>query len=37
VFGLNWVLMGAAVAITLWTGVEYLWKGLRAPHPVTAA
>lgn len=37
VFGLNWVLMGAAVAITLWTGIEYLWKGLRAPHPVTAA
>jgi CDP-diacylglycerol--glycerol-3-phosphate 3-phosphatidyltransferase len=37
VFGLNWVLMGAAVAITLWTGVEYLWKGLRAPHSATAA
>lgn len=32
VFGLNWVLMGAAVAITVWTGLEYLWQGLRAPR-----
>lgn len=30
VFVLNWALMGLAVAITLWTGLEYLWKGARA-------
>ena len=31
VFVLNWALMGVAIAITLVTGVEYLWKALRAP------
>lgn len=30
VFVLNWALMGLAVAITLWTGLDYLWKGARA-------
>ena len=28
---LNWGLMGAAVVITVTTGLEYLWKALRAP------
>ena len=31
VFVLNWALMGVAIVITLVTGVEYLWKALRAP------
>lgn len=31
VFVLNWALMGVAIAITLATGIEYLWKALRAP------
>lgn len=34
VFILNWILMIVAIAITLVTGVEYLWKALRAPKAV---
>ena len=30
VFTLNWVLMGAVIVMTLATGLDYLWKGLRA-------
>ena len=32
VFVANWVMMAAVIAITLVTGIEYLWKGLRAPR-----
>lgn len=32
VFWLNWVLMGLVILITVWTGLEYLWKALRAPQ-----
>ena len=35
VFVVNWVLMAAAIIITLATGLDYLWKALRAPK-VTA-
>lgn len=35
VFVLNGILMGAVVVVTVWTGVEYLWKAFRAPK-VTA-
>lgn len=31
VFVLNWILMSAAVALTLWTGADYVWKALRSP------
>jgi CDP-diacylglycerol--glycerol-3-phosphate 3-phosphatidyltransferase len=31
VFTLNWVLMAGAIALTVSTGVEYLWKAFRAP------
>lgn len=31
VFWLNWGLMGAVIVVTLATGLDYLWKGLRAP------
>ena len=32
VFVVNWVLMGAVIGITVWTGLDYLWKALRAPQ-----
>lgn len=32
VFLINDVLMGAVVVITLWTGIDYLIKGARAPR-----
>jgi len=32
VFVFNWVLMGAVIVITVWTGLDYLWKALRAPQ-----
>ncbi len=31
VFVLNWVLMAGVIAITVWTGLDYLWKAFRAP------
>ena len=31
VFTLNWVLMGAVIAVTVATGLDYLVKGLRSP------
>lgn len=31
VFTFNWVLMGAVIVLTLATGLDYLWKGIRAP------
>jgi CDP-diacylglycerol---glycerol-3-phosphate 3-phosphatidyltransferase len=31
VFTLNWVLMGAALLVTVVTGLDYLVKGLRSP------
>jgi CDP-diacylglycerol--glycerol-3-phosphate 3-phosphatidyltransferase len=31
VFTLNDILMGAVVVVTVVTGLDYLWKGLRAP------
>jgi len=31
VFTLNWVLMGAAIVVTVVTGLDYLVKGLRSP------
>ena len=31
----NWVLMAAVIAITLVTGIDYLWKGLRAPRAMS--
>lgn len=32
VFVLNWVLMGVVVVVTMWTGIDYLVKGLKAPE-----
>jgi CDP-diacylglycerol--glycerol-3-phosphate 3-phosphatidyltransferase len=32
VFTLNWVLMGAAIVVTVVTGLDYLVKGLRSPR-----
>ena len=32
VFTLNWVLMGAAIVVTVTTGLDYLVKGLRSPR-----
>ena len=32
VFWLNWVLMGLVILITVWTGLDYLWKAARAPR-----
>jgi len=34
VFVLNWILMGAVVVVTVWTGMEYLWKAFRAPKVI---
>lgn len=31
VLTLNWVLMGGVILVTLATGLDYLWKGIRAP------
>jgi CDP-diacylglycerol--glycerol-3-phosphate 3-phosphatidyltransferase len=31
VFTLNYILMGAVILVTVVTGLDYLWKGLRAP------
>ena len=31
VFTLNDILMGAVILVTVVTGLDYLWKGLRAP------
>jgi CDP-diacylglycerol--glycerol-3-phosphate 3-phosphatidyltransferase len=31
VFTLNWVLMGAVIVVTVFTGFDYLVKGLRSP------
>jgi CDP-diacylglycerol---glycerol-3-phosphate 3-phosphatidyltransferase len=31
VFVLNWVLMGGVIAITVITGISYVWSALRAP------
>ena len=31
VFVLNWVLMALVIAITVWTGLWYLWQGFRSP------
>ena len=35
VFTLNWVLMGAVIAVTVATGLDYLVKGLRSPKAVS--
>ncbi len=32
VLTLNWVLMGGVILVTLATGLDYLWKGIRAPQ-----
>ena len=32
VFTLNWVLMGGVIAITVITGVTYVWKAFRSPE-----
>jgi CDP-diacylglycerol--glycerol-3-phosphate 3-phosphatidyltransferase len=32
VFTLNWVLMGAAIVVTVTTGLDYVVKGLRSPR-----
>lgn len=31
VFTFNWIVMFAALAITVWTGLVYIWQGVRAP------
>ena len=31
VFTFNWVLMFAVLGITVWTGLVYIWQGVRAP------
>ena len=32
VFILNDIMMGAVILVTVVTGLDYLWKGLRAPR-----
>jgi CDP-diacylglycerol--glycerol-3-phosphate 3-phosphatidyltransferase len=29
VFWLNWVLMGIALVLTVWSGLDYLWEAYR--------
>lgn len=31
VFTVNWVLMVGALSVTVWTGLVYVWQGVRAP------